>query len=103
MVKFCFADVVCMLQENLFKQGPAGTSPQGDRTNLSSSPVTNAAGMTQVEVQIGIRTDIRTMDTEVAAVSTVTHIMKLMSGATDMVRETGKTAGHIESIWSQPM
>ena len=115
VVKFCFADVVCMLQENLFKQGPAGTSPQGNRTNLSSSPVTNAAGMTQVEVQIGIRTDTmtdirtdtmtdtRTMDTEVAAVSTVTHIMKLMSGATDMVRETGKTAGHIESIWSQPM
>jgi len=110
VVKFCFADVVCMLQENLFKQGPAGISPQGDRTNYLSSPVTNAAGMTQVEVQIGIRTDTmtdirtdtmtdtRTMDTEVAAVSTVTRIKKEMDGATDMLREPRKTAGHIESI-----
>ncbi len=98
------------MQENLFKQGPAGISPQGDRTNHFSSPATSAAGMTQVEVQIGIRTDtmtdirtdtmtdIRTMGTDVAAVSTVTRIMKVMNGATDMVREIRKTAGHIESI-----
>lgn len=97
------------MQENLFKQGQAGISPQCDRTNHFSSPVSSAAGMTQVEVQIGIRTDtmteirtdtmtdIRTMDTEVAAVSTVTRIMM------EMVRELGKTAGHIESIGILPI
>ena len=97
---FSYADGVCM-QENLFKQGQAGISPQCDRTNHFSSPVSSAAGMTQVEVQIGIRTDtmteIRTMDTEVAAVSTVTRIMM------EMVRELGKTAGHIESIGILPI
>ena len=40
------ACTVCMLQENLFKQGPAGISPQGTGTNHFSSPVTSAAGMT---------------------------------------------------------
>ena len=103
MVKFFLPHIVCMLQESPFKQGPAGISPQGVRMNHFSSPVTSAAGMTQVEVRIGIRTDIRTMDTKVAAVSTVTRIMKEMHGATDMVRQLGKTAGHIESTGIMPI
>ncbi|DBA74833.1 TPA: cytochrome P450 monooxygenase 59 [Trebouxia sp. C0005] len=95
-------------QESPFKQGPAGISPQGVRRNHFSSPVTSAAGMTRaVEVQTPIwtdmKTDIRTTDTEVAAVSTVTHIMKEMNGATDLVKELGKTAGHIESTGILPI
>lgn len=43
------------------------------------------------------------MDTKVAAVSTVTRIMKVMNGATDMVRGLGKTAGHTESTGILPI
>ena len=44
------------------------------------------------------------MDTKLAAVSTVTRIMKgVMNGATDMVRGLGKTAGHTESTGILPI